>query len=107
MVMWFNVKEARECLLTKGHVFTLRPKKRREGHEALMYDGFGKKGDLQVAYWGQIHVEDVNTMKALNAIVDESGFASVDDWLKAAGDSRFLYRVELRNNPIKEQKGEK
>ena len=92
MVMWFNVKEAREQLLKDGVVYTLRPKKRREGHEVLMYNGFGKKGDIEVLFIGKI-----DTDTDLEGIfLEMSGFTSVEAWRKAAGESSFLYRVELQ-----------
>jgi len=88
--MWFNVKEARDFLLTNGFVYTLRPKKRREGREALMYEGFGKKGELQVRF-----VKEIESDEELQTRVERSGFRSVEEWRKKAGDSRFLYLVGL------------
>ena len=100
--MWFNVKEARDFLLTNGFVYTLRPKKRREGREALMYEGFGKKGELQVRF-----VKEIESDEELETRVERSGFRSVEEWRKKAGDSRFLYLVglvSLEPKPIKKLK---
>lgn len=92
MVMWFNVKEARERLLTKGFVYTMRPKKRRDGHDILMYNGFGKKGDIYIDFMGEFP-----NFADLEPALEFSGFLTLDDWHKAAGDSHFLYRVELQS----------
>ena len=92
MVMWFNVKEAREQLLKDQVVYSLRPKRRkREGHEILMFNGFGKKGDLNVEFL--MEVEKDSDIPEI--CVEMSGFSSMEDWRKAAKDGRFLYRVEL------------
>ncbi len=91
MVIWFNVKEAREFLLKNGYVYTLRPKKRkREGREVLMYGSFGKKGLVSVSFINEITDDD-----QLEQFVSCSGFNSVKEWTSAAGQSRFLYRVDL------------
>lgn len=90
--MWFNVKEAREQLLKDRVVYTLRPKRRkREGHEILMYNGFGKKGDLDVDFLMEVE----NDADIPEIAVEMSGFPSMEAWRKAAKDARFLYRVEL------------
>ena len=91
MVMWFNVPEARAELLKEKHVFTLRPKRRkREGHEILMYNGFGKKGDLEVEYYGKFS-EMSHTL--VREIAKNSGFKSLEEWLKVAKDADYLYYV--------------
>jgi reverse gyrase len=88
MVIWFNVKKAREFLLKNGHVYTLRPKKRREGVEVLSYEGFGKKGVVYVSF-----VRAIENDEELKEFIGESGFESVKEWRKEAGESRFLYYV--------------
>jgi len=90
MVMWFNNPQARIQLLTKGHVFTLRPKIRRTGYEPLFYDNFEKKGTVLVTY-----LMEVNIDWWLEPYCNESGFLTIASWRAAAGDSRFLYRVDL------------
>jgi len=90
MVIWFNVKKARDFLLKNGYVYTLRPRKRREGIEVLMYDGFGKKGVVNVSF-----VKEIKSDKELYKFVNESGFYSIQEWRKEAGDSKFLYFVTL------------
>ena len=94
--MWFNVKEAREQLLKDGVVYTLRPKKRREGHEVLMYNGFGKKGEIEVLFIGKVDAD----VDLEGIFLEMSGFPSIEAWRKAAGDSQFLYRVELLYSPV-------
>jgi hypothetical protein len=90
IVIWFNVREAREYLLRKGHVYTLRPKMRREGRDVLMFGRFGKRGVVYVKF-----VKEVKSDSELEDYVRESGFGSVGEWRKKAGRSRFLYYVEL------------
>jgi hypothetical protein len=90
MVMWFNVPEAREYLLQYGEVYTLRPKKRREGKEVLSYGGFGKKGEVNVKF-----VKEILDWNELNRYVDKSGFRTVDEWVRKAKGNRFLYHVVL------------
>jgi hypothetical protein len=90
MVIWFNVEKARDFLLKNGYVYTLRPKKRREGIEVLMYDGFGKKGYANVKF-----VKEILDWDELNRYVYESGFRNVDEWVREAKGSRFLYLVAL------------
>lgn len=92
MVIWFNVKEAREYLLSVGRVYTLRPKrrKREECREMLSYDGFGKKGVVYVSF-----VKEIEDDRELEMFVKDSGFKSVEEWRKKAKDSRFLYYVML------------
>lgn len=91
MVIWFNVKEARTFLLKNGYVYTLRPKRRkREGMEVLMYDSFGKKGLVTVSF-----IKRITGNRELEEYVKCSGFRSVVEWRRAAGQSRFLYRVDL------------
>lgn len=91
MVIWFNVKEAREFLLKNGYVYTLRPKKRkRVGREVLMYGSFGKKGMVMVGF-----IKKITRNRELEEYVKCSGFRSVIEWRSVAGESRFLYRVDL------------
>jgi hypothetical protein len=90
MVIWFNVKKARDFLLKNGYVYTLRPRKRREGKDVLMYGGFGKKGYVNVKF-----VKEILDWDELNRYVYESGFRNVDEWVREAKGSRFLYLVTL------------
>jgi hypothetical protein len=90
MVIWFNVKKAREFLLKFGYVYTLRPKKRREGREPLFYGGFGKKAMAWI-----IFIKKIENDKELEEYVKESGFETVEEWRREAKDSRYLYKVVL------------
>lgn len=97
MVMWFNVKEAREFLLREGRVYTLRPKRRNRDvknpngyREVLSFDGFGKKGTLFVSF-----VKEIEDDGELKEFVEDSGFGSVEEWREKGKDSRFLYYVML------------
>jgi hypothetical protein len=95
LVIWFNVPEAREYLLKHGEVYTLRRKERREGKEVLMYGGFGKKGEVNVKF-----VREILDWNELNRYVDKSGFRTVDEWIRKAKGSRFLYHVVLLSKTV-------
>jgi hypothetical protein len=90
MVIWFNNDKARGFLLKQGFVYTLRPKKRREGVEPLFWQKFKKRGTVKVRYIGEIGLADT-----LLQYVPYSGFGTLDEWLKEAKGSRHLYRVDL------------
>lgn len=90
MAIWFNVPEARHHLLEKGSVYTLRPKRRREGRDMICYNGFGKKGMCRITFVAEIH-DDTELIE----FVGRSGFPTIEAWLEKAGDSRFLYLVQL------------
>lgn len=94
MVIWFNVEKAREFLLKNGFVFTLRPKRRREGREMLSYGGFGKKGMVNVKFVDWFIGED-RLEENLEQYVEFTGFDNVKEWLEEAKDSRILYKVSL------------
>jgi len=98
MVLWMNVKEAREHLLKHDCVFSLRPKRRKRENcvEPLMYDGFGKKGEVWVGYCGEI--PRWNNHWLLNFFVGQSGFKTSKEWLEKAKDSRYLYFIGLINH---------
>lgn len=90
MVIWFNNIWARKELLSKGHVFTLRPKIRKTGYEPLFYHKFEKRGTVLVTF-----IEEIKDDVRLQHFLPESGFESIREWKAAAHDSRFLYRVDL------------
>ena len=98
MPIWFNVKEAYDHLMKYGFVYTLRPNQRKEK------DGWtelctkfekskhtGRK--VLVTFIGRMR----NNMKDFKPYVPFSGFKDLASWLGAAGDSRFLYRVETED----------
>jgi hypothetical protein len=89
------VEKARNYLLRNGYVYTLRPKKRREGKEVLSYGGFGKKGEVNVKF-----VKEILDWNELNRYVDKSGFRTVDEWVRKAKGSRFLYHVVLLSKTV-------
>jgi hypothetical protein len=76
LVIWFNVKKAREHLLTRGSVYTLRPRLRSEGNDVLSYGRFGAKGYVKVEL-----VKVIRSREELQPYVSESGFRSADEWL--------------------------
>ncbi len=61
----------------------------------LSYSGLGKKGMVDVEYIGHFGDEGEFDEDDLALCVRSSGFESLSDWLAAAGDSRYLYRVKL------------
>lgn len=89
--MFFNVPEAREYLLKKGLVYTLRPKMRKVGKDTAFYGSFYKKEEI-----GPIWVDFIKEVKEPGEVqeyVSDSGFGNVEDWWKAAKGSRFLFKV--------------
>lgn len=90
MAIWFNVKEARDFLLSEEFVYTMRPKRRREGRDMLCWNSFGKRGMVLVKF-----VKEIENDNELEEFVKWTGFKNVKEWRKVAGESRFLYRVEI------------
>ncbi len=96
MQILFNVEKARKLILEHGFVYTLRPRRRkREGTDMLSYSGLGKKGMVDVKYVGSFGDGEQFCEELLELCVPYSGFETLEDWLAAAGDSRYLYRVTL------------
>ena len=98
MVIWFQNEKARKQLLEKGFVYTLRPKKRREGFEPLFWQKFKKRGIVRVRFIGEFGIGE-----SLSKYTRFSGFESLDEWLKEAKGSRFLYQVDLVSLGEKEE----
>jgi len=91
--MFFNVPEARQQLINKGLVYTLRPKMRRTGKDVAYYGSYYKKekiGDVTVDF-----IRQITTPYELKEYVGDSGLEKVEDWWEAAEGSRFLFRVRL------------
>ena len=92
MVIWFNNNIARQFLLNNTFVYTLRPKKRREGKEPLFWHKFMKRGNVFVKF-----MKEINNANELIPFVNMSGFNNINDWYKEAKNSKFLYFVSLLN----------
>jgi hypothetical protein len=77
MVMISISKEAREYLLKKGHVYTFRTKRRKEGKDWAA-DGRGRPKicNVQVEF-----VKEVNGVNDLTEFVDGSGFSHLWHWV--------------------------
>ena len=92
-MIWFNVRQALNQLLKHGEVYTLRPKKRREGIEPLFSKFFPQKskGDRVLVKF----VKKITKKEDLIPFVAKSGFSSIDEWLQKAGEASFLYYVRL------------
>ncbi|GAJ05155.1 unnamed protein product, partial [marine sediment metagenome] len=98
--IFFNVPEAREHLIKKGFVYTLRPKLRRTGKDIAYYGSYYKKekiADVEVEF-----IKEIITPSDLKPYLSGSGFKGVEDWWRAAEGSGFLFKVtklpELENN---------
>lgn len=79
--MFFNVPEARQQLISKGFVYTLRPKMRRTGKDTAFYGSYYKKekiGDIFVDF-----IKEVKDIEELKEYASGSGFARVEDWWEA------------------------
>ena len=92
-MIFFNVPEARQQLVTKGFVYTLRPKMRRTGEDVAVYGSYFKHeriGDVSIQF-----IKEVTGITDIIEYVSSSGFAKAEDWWKAANGSKFLFRVVL------------
>jgi hypothetical protein len=87
------VKEAKKQLENKGFVYTLRPLERKHiGKEWYNhYRGDIKRGDVHIQFIGNF----LNKESELETYVKNSGFKSLQEWLKKAKKSRYLYKVIL------------
>ena len=87
------VKESRERLENRGYVFTLRPQFRTTGKNWYNYrKGDTPKGDVYIIFIGHYKGREGD----LEPFVKGSGFKSLEDWLKKAKKSRYLFKVSLR-----------
>ncbi len=95
------VKEAREHLEEHGFVYTLRPQFRKTGFNWYNhFRGDTKKGDVHIIFigyygWTQLLSGFRDRTQDLEDFVKESGFNSLEEWLKKAKKSRYLYKVRL------------
>ena len=95
------VKEARDQLENKGFVYTLRPQFRNTGKNWYNYSRGGtKKGDVHIEFIGYYgHAQFLagfrDRKEYLEEFVKDSGFNSLEEWLKKAKNSRYLYKVKL------------
>jgi len=110
MVMIFKSKKALNFLLTHGEVYTLRPKRRKEGRDWITDRRGGKKiANVEVELVAFIDLEKnyAETYRYINTIfncakdllgnyVEKSGFQSVGEWLS---EGRRIYKGSLPNQP--------
>lgn len=93
MVIWFNIKEAREQLQKHGIVYTIRSISRREGRDAVMWDKFKKRGLAEIKFIRDIRSERdffdwmENSDLALHAL-ENSGFKNPQEWINKT-DKQF------------------
>lgn len=92
-MIFFNITEARDELLNKGLVYTLRSEFRGIGRtEAVM----GSYGDHEKLC--RVKVSRIMTIRGafdLIPYVNKSGFNMTEDWIRAASNTaRTLYKVE-------------
>jgi len=107
MVISFMVKEAREQLETKGFVYTLRPQYRNTGINWYNhFRGDTKKGDVMIEFIGYYGYTELlrgftDRTPDLEPFVKDSGFDTLEEWLKKAKKSRYLFKVsEYFGGPI-------
>lgn len=91
-MIFFNVPEAREELLSKGLVYTLRSEVRKTGlTDAVVGDMYRNEHLCRVKVE---RVMEVNHPDDLYPYLQHSGFNNTDAWLsRAAQSARTLYRV--------------
>lgn len=91
-----NNPNARKQLLTKGRVYTLRSKpyrgkeKKTKGTDVLMYDVHASRGKINFTF-----LKTIKSPDELREYKPQSGFSSVEEWLKAAKKSRHLFLVKM------------
>lgn len=89
-MIWLNNRDAREFLFSNRVVYALRPKQRREGHEALFWDKPKKRGLVIVRL-----VKEVSNLSELVPFVPYSGFTTLKEWLEGSGGCKYLYKLIL------------
>ena len=91
-VISFMVKEARKHLEEKGFVCTLRPFKRKYTGESWYnyFRGDTKKGEVYIQF-----IREIIDPEELQVYAYYSGVETLEDWLKAAKGSKYLYWVRL------------
>jgi len=94
MSIYFNITEAKNHLLKNKVVYTLRERKRKYLGKCQIHQGsyrnFEIIGNGRVSF-----VKSINNDNELLPYVKQSGFEEVKDWRKKAGNSKYLYKVEL------------
>ena len=102
-MIWFNVPEARKQLIENKLVYTLRPKKRREGTEPLCWDTKGIKGTVSIKLIGAFDNEEILREFIIDAhneskidYVKNSGFENITEWLVHATPEWPLWLYEVR-----------
>jgi len=112
-MMLFKSEKALSFLLENGEVYTLRPRRRKEGKDWIKV-GRVKLADIEVRLIGEVFlgwygyfwvrpVENRNTIMPLGQFVQKSGFRTVGEWLEEVKrlnggkipDKLFLYYVKL------------
>jgi len=96
MVLWMNNPKAREQLQRTGRVYTLRSKpyrgkeKKTKGTDVLMYDVHASRGEITFVF-----LKTIKSPDELREYQPQSGFSSVEEWMKAAKKSKHLFLVKL------------
>ena len=89
--MFFNVPEAREHLISKGWVYTLR-RERKTGRDTAFYGTLFKKERISPV-WVEF-VKKIRDMTELEPYLYGSGFDKVEKWWSARAEGAdFLYYV--------------
>jgi len=92
-MIFFNIPEARNQLMEKGLVYTLRSASRAEGKTRAVEGSYSKHTTLCLVY-----IERLVTVKHpddLYPYLGHSGFKDVDTWWgEATPSARTLYRVD-------------
>ena len=93
MPISFGYIEPRNRLKINGFVYSLRPfKRKRLGFNWYNYYRNGEKqGNVSISFIGDFLDKD----QELEEYVKDSGFNSLDEWLKKAKKGRYLYKVIL------------
>lgn len=97
--IFFNVKQARDFLLSHGLVYTLRRRRRRDREVTRAVYG----SLYNHAVLGKVEILWIMTIEdptSLYPFLPYSGFQTIEEWLAhASKDAHELYRVDLIETP--------
>lgn len=93
-MIFFNIAEARKELLDKGLVYTLRSEFRGIGRTEAVMGSYGDHEKLCKVRVSRV-MWAIRGAFDLVPFVNESGFSTTEDWIRAASNTaRTLYKVE-------------
>jgi len=100
-MIWFNVPQAFYHLMKYGKVYTLRDHVKTEGVHPLR-SSLALDPDVGKVYVS--YITFIRRKEELQNYFKNSGFTSIDAWVKAAKGAPFLHEVSIiKKEPAKER----